>query len=459
MFRLDAEKPIRLCSGITRRDFLHAGALPLAGLALPSFLAARADAARRGEAHGDVNCILIFMLGGPSQLDTWDPKPDASSEVRGPFKPMETNVSGIRISEIFPRLAQHADKYSLIRSLHHNAPAVHDTGHQLMQTGRLFAEGVEHPHVGAVLSSLKGSRSGAPSNVVLPTPIGATGGNMPHGQSAGYLGSRHEPLVLASDPNHADFQSPELVLSEPFATVRGEQRETLRASIERGVAQFERSEDARLQNASFHKAFTRVISTEARAAYDLTTEPEALRESYGRNRFGQSCLLARRLVESGTRFVTINMFETVFNELSWDCHGSKPFTPLSAYRESVGPWFDHGLSTLLGDLSARGILENTLVVAMGEFGRTPKLNPAGGRDHWPQCSSMLFAGGGVRGGQVIGASDAIGGAPAERPVSPAEVAATIYHAVGVPLDHQLPGPDGALIRVTDEGVKPIRELF
>jgi arylsulfatase A-like enzyme len=153
------------------------------------------------------------------------------------------------------------------------------------------------------------------------------------------------------------------------------------------------------------------------------------------------------------------MFETVFNEVSWDCHGSRPFTPLQAYGESVGPWFDSGYTTLLEDLHGRGMLENTLVVAMGEFGRTPKLNPAGGRDHWPQCWSIVFAGGGVRGGQVIGASDKIGGTPTERPVSPAEVAATIYHATGVPLDHQLSGPNGESIRVIDAEVKPILELF
>lgn len=460
MFRLDAEKPIRLCSGITRRDFLQAGALPLAGLALPSYLGMRAEAAATGTADShEVNCIVIFMLGGPSQLDTWDMKPDAPSEVRGPFRPIETNVSGIRISEIFPRMARHADKYALVRSAHHNAPAVHDTGHQLMQTGRLFAEGVEHPHVGAVLSHLRGSRDGAPSNVVLPTPIGATGGNMPHGQNAGYLGHQHEPLLLAADPSQPDFQVSALALAESAIGVRGERRGTLRASVEGEIDRLERSGDRRLQDASFHQAFTQVTSQEARAAFDMAAEPEALRERYGKNRFGQSCLLARRLVEGGTRFVTINMFETVFNELSWDCHGSKPFTPLSAYRESIGPWFDNGFSTLLEDLSGRGMLENTLVVALGEFGRTPKLNPAGGRDHWPQCYSLLFAGGGVRGGQIVGASDAIGGSPVERPVTPAEVAATLYHGVGVPLDHHLPGPNGKPIRVADEGVEPIRELF
>jgi hypothetical protein len=177
------------------------------------------------------------------------------------------------------------------------------------------------------------------------------------------------------------------------------------------------------------------------------------------NKFGQSCLLARRMVERGVRFVTINMFETVFDEITWDIHGSAPFTPITAYRDIVGPWFDHGYSSLLEELKERGLLETTLVVAMGEFGRTPKVNPAGGRDHWPQCWTILFAGGGVKGGRVVGASDEIGAYPQDRPVTPAEVAATVYHALGIDLEHELTGPQGRPIPVVDYGVKPITELF
>ena len=177
------------------------------------------------------------------------------------------------------------------------------------------------------------------------------------------------------------------------------------------------------------------------------------------NRFGQGCLLARRLIERDVRFVTVNMFETVFNEITWDIHGSAPFSPISCYRDLVGPMFDNAFSSLVEDLHDRGLLENTMVVALGEFGRTPKVNPAGGRDHWPQCWTIVMAGGPIKGGRVVGSSDEIGGAPQDRPVSPAEVAATIYHGLGIQLDLELPGPQSRPIRLVDNGVEPIMELF
>jgi hypothetical protein len=184
-----------------------------------------------------------------------------------------------------------------------------------------------------------------------------------------------------------------------------------------------------------------------------------MKDRYGRNRFGMSCLLARRMIERGVRFVTINMFETVFNEITWDIHGSTPFSPIACYRDQVGPMFDYGYASLLEDLQERGLLENTMIVATGEFGRTPKINPAGGRDHWPQCWTMLFAGGGVKGGQIVGSSDEIGAYPKDRPVTPAEVAATMMSALGIDLETELPGLQGRPIRVVDHGVDPIHALF
>src|SRR2546422_2019818 len=189
MIRLDAHKSVSLCDGFTRRDFLHAGALSMLGLTLPEFLALRADGQARKDK--DVNCIMLFLLGAPSQLDTWDMKPDAPEEIRGPFKPIKTNVPGIEISEIFPRMSKHADKFSIVRSVYHTAAAVHDTGHQMMQTGRLFSGGIEHPHVGCVLSKIRGPKGDVPPHVLLPRPMGPTGGNLPHGQSAGYLGKAY----------------------------------------------------------------------------------------------------------------------------------------------------------------------------------------------------------------------------------------------------------------------------
>src|SRR6185295_3934847 len=214
-----------------------------------------------------------------------------------------------------------------------------------------------------------------------------------------------------------------------------------------------------LLDSTFHQAYTLMSSQKAREAFELHREPDNVRARYGPTRFGQSCLLARRLIEAGVRFVTVNMFETVFDEITWDIHGSKPFSPISCYRDLVGPMFDNGYSSLLEDLQDRRMLDTTMVAAMGEFGRTPKVNPAGGRDHWPQCWSIVMAGGGVKGGQIVGASDDIGGAPKDRPTTPGEVAATIYQALGVPLELELPGAQNRPIPLVDRGVESIKELF
>src|SRR6516164_4530543 len=217
MLRLDAPRAVSFCDGLTRRDFLHAGSLFPLGLTLPAFFAQRAAGAPTDK---DVNCIMLFLVGGPSQLDTWDPKPRAPAEIRGPFRAIPTNVPGIQISEIFPRMARHADKYSLIRSVFHTATAVHDTGHQMMQTGRLFSGGIEHPHVGCVLGYLRGGRGELPAHVLLPRPMGRTGGNLPHGQSAGYLGKPYDPFVLNADPSTRDFKVPDLLPPEYISAVR-----------------------------------------------------------------------------------------------------------------------------------------------------------------------------------------------------------------------------------------------
>ena len=457
MFRLDAQRPAHFCDGMSRRDFLHAGSLGLLGLGLPGFqvLADQGAVAK----DKDVNCIMLFLVGGPSQLDTWDMKPDAPAEIRGPFRPIETRVPGLRISEIFPRMATVMDKVALVRSVYHQATAVHDTGHQMMQTGRLFTGGIEHPHVGCVLSKLKGPRGDAPPHVLLPRPIGNTGGGMPHGQSAGYLGKTFDPFVLNADPSAKDFKVPDLLPPDYVSSVRESRRRSLRAAIDGSVKAFEASPDARLMDANFAQAYRLMSSKAAREAFDLAAEPDALRDRYGRSRFGQSCLLARRLVERGVRFVTVNMFETVFNETTWDIHGSAPFSPIECYKNEVGPNFDNAYATLIEDLSTRGLLDNTMILAFGEFGRTPKVNPAGGRDHHPGCWTSLFAGGPFQGGQAVGASDETGTAPMDRPVTTGEIAATIFQGLGIDLDTELPGPQGRPLRIVDHGVGPIGELF
>jgi hypothetical protein len=458
VFRLDADKKVHFCDGVTRRDFLHAGSLGFLGLTLPEFLTFKAAGAV--DPKKEVNCIQLMLVGGPSQLDTWDMKPEAPASIRGPYKPIKTNVPGIEICEIFPRMAKHADKFALLRSVYHTAAAVHDTGCQMMQTGRLFQGGLESPNYGSVLRFEKGARGDMPPNVLIPYMIGQLGGNLPHGDTAGFLGKAYDPFVLNADPAEANFKVPDMLPPDYISAVRVDRRRDWRQVIDQSVKYFEESnQDAKLMDSTFDQAYTLMTSAKAREAFDLTQENEDMRKRYGLNRFGQGCLLARRLVERGVRFVTINMFETVFNDITWDIHGSAPFSPISCYSELVGPMFDNAYSSLLEDLSGIGLLDNTLVLATGEFGRTPRVNPAGGRDHWPQCWTVVMAGGGVKGGQVVGSSDSIGGAPKDRPVMPSHVAATVYKCLGIPIDKELKTPQGRVVRLVDHGFDPIDELL
>ena len=446
------------CDGITRRDFLHAGALAAVGLSLPNLFALQARGSTRGDADKR-SCIMIFNLGAPSQIDLFDPKPDAPSEIRGPFKPIKTASPDMQLTELLPLHAKIADKFSLVRSVYHTAAAVHDTGHQMLQTGRLFTGGINTPHAGCAMQFLKGARNELPAHVILPEVMGPTGGNMPHGQDAGFLGKAFDPFVLSADPSKKDFKVPDLLPPGYIGEARTARRKKLREVVDDKVKQFEATEAAALMDGNFEKAFKLMTSTAARDAFDLAKGPAAVRERYGMSRFGQSCLLARRLVEAGVRFVTINTFLTVFDEITWDVHGSKPFTSIAGMKEIVCPMYDQGYSALIADLDARGLLDDTLVCNLAEFGRTPRINPAGGRDHWPACWTVYFAGGGVQGGRVVGKSDDIGGYPAERPVTPAEVVATIYHSLGIDMETTLPGPQGRPFGIVDSGTRPIMELF
>ncbi|HVK12847.1 MAG TPA: DUF1501 domain-containing protein [Gemmataceae bacterium] len=456
MLRLDAPTPASFCDNATRRDFIHAGAVAGLGLTLPGYLRAKEAA---GAKDNDVNCIMLFLLGGPSQLDTWDMKPTAPAEIRGPFQPIKTNTPGIEISEIFPQMARHADKFSLVRSVYHTATAVHDTGHQMMQTGRLFSGGIEHPHIGSSLGYLKGGRGELPAHVLLPRPMGRTGGNLPHGQNAGYLGKNHDPFVLNADPSVPGFKVPDLLPPDYISPVRAERRQKLRDAVDGTLEAFEKNAAARQLDDNFNLAYRLMSSPKARDAFALEKEPEAVRDRYGRTRFGQCCLMARRLSEAGVRFVTVNMFETVFDEITWDIHGSKPFTDIQEMSKLVAPNFDRAYSALLDDLTDRGLLSNTMVLAMGEFGRTPKVNPAGGRDHHPGVWSIVMGGGPIKGGRVIGESDELGYAPKTRPVTPGEVAATVFRGLGLDPHKELPGPQGRPIPLAEFSLQPIKELF
>jgi len=456
MLRLDAERPIHLCDQIDRRAFLHAGALAGLGLTLPGWMRLQAAAKEKDK---DVNCIMIILVGGPSQLDTWDPKPKAPAEIRGPFKPIATKAPGMEISEIFPKMAKHADKYSLIRSCYHTATAVHDTGYQMMQSGRLFTGGIEHPHIGCVLGYEKGQRGEVPAHVLLPRPIGRTGGNLPHGHSAGYLGKQYDPFILNADPSDPKFKVPDLLPPEYISAVRAERRQKLRDAVDGSIASFEKNAQAKQLDDNFNLAYRLMSSKEAREAFALDKEPGPMRDRYGRTRFGQSCLMARRLIERGVRFVTINMFETVFDEVTWDIHGSKPFTDITEMSRLVAPNFDQAYSTLLEDLEERGLLKTTIVTALGEFGRTPKINPAGGRDHHPGVWTVIMGGGPIKGGIVVGESDELGYAPKSRPVQPGDVAATIYRGLGLDPHMELPGPQNRPLPLVEYNMQAIKELF
>jgi hypothetical protein len=406
-------------SGIRRRDLLRLGGLGLGwlGIGQPN-LAATADVTR----PKDRTVILLLLLGGPSQLETWDPKPDARREVRGPFGSIETRCPGIRISDHLPRLAARMDRLAIVRSVHHDEAPIHETGCQLLQTGRLCRSGEQAPHFGSIVAHSSGARFGHPVSIVLPGPIRNTGIDIPHGQGHGWFGAACAPFVLGADPAAPEFDAT--------------------AAWMRSAARSGESAPMLVRDNPF----------------SLTAEAESLRDEYGRTSFGQSCLMARRLVEFGTRVVTVNMFESVFNQVTWDCHGGAPFSTLDDYARVLLPDFDRALSALIDDLDRRGRLESTLVVAAGEFGRTPRINSSGGRDHWPGVWSVALAGGGIRAGQVIGASDSEAAYPADRPVTPQDILATIYHALGIDSRKYIdcaPGKSHALV----EGGHPIRELF
>ena len=458
MLNLTSNAKAHTCDGVSRRDFIQVGSLGAVGLSLPKLVEAQEAGAVKGE-HDDKNVIMIFNLGAPSQIDTFAPKPDAAAEIRGPFSPIQPASPAMLLTELLPRHAKIADKFSLVRSVYHTAAAVHDTGHQMLQTGRLFTGGINTPHAGCALSYLRGRKTDLPAHAILPEPMGSTGGNLPHGQDAGFLGKAYDPFVLNADPSKKDFEVPDLLPPAEIGEARLNRRRRLRDIVEDTVKEFENSENADLLGSNFEAAFRLMTSPEAREAFDLSKEPEKVRQRYGLNRFGQCCLLSRRLIEAGVRFVTVNTFLTVFNEITWDIHGSNPFTSIAGMKDVVAPMYDQAYSALIEDLEQRGLLENTLVCNLAEFGRTPRVNPAGGRDHWPQCFSVYFAGGGVQGGQVVGASDPNGGFPAERAVDPSNVVATIYHSLGLDLDTTLPGPNGRPFPLVDFGKEAITELF
>ncbi len=433
----------RLCDGVSRREFLRVGSLALAGLSLPELLAARS---RAGAAAKVKSCIRLFMWGGPSQHETFDLKPEAPEGVRGQFKPIATNVPGIRICEHLPLLARMADRYAIVRSLTHTG-VNHGTSAYHMLTGHIhFTPGTlrhptphDLPNVGSAVSRYGRTIKDVPAAVSLPSVLhDGDGGEVP-GQGPGILGQRHAPFLVNGDPTRSDFSIDTLTLPGDVAGRRFRERVTLQAALDREAERLGRLPGASEIDAHYERAFRFLNSSAMQRAFHLSGEPAATRERYGNHHFGQSCLLARRLVEAGVPLITVYWNAPHIDNLQhWDTHKDS----FNRLQNHLLPHFDSGMTALLDDLQQRGLLDETLIVWHGEFGRTPKLNKNGGRDHWGFCQSALLAGGGINGGQVLGSSDATAAYAAESPVSPDDMAATIFHALGIPLDQEMRDAQG-----------------
>ncbi|MGV3720695.1 MAG: DUF1501 domain-containing protein [Actinomycetota bacterium] len=434
------------CENFHRRDILKIGALGVAGgLSMTDLFALRAQAAaQKGEGASAStpaeSVILIWQGGGPSHIDTWDPKPEAPAEIRGTFDPIDTAASGIQISEHLPLTAKQMDKIALIRSITTNEGA-HERGTHYMLTGFTPLPGFQVPGYGSVISKYRGSRSALPPYIAIPGPLS-------YGGEAGFLGAALNPFSPSGDPSSANFSVRDLDLPGGVTPEQAGRRRTLREAIDGSFAKFEKGSDAiRATGEFYNRAYTLLSSQDARAAFDMKKEPDATRNAYGRNRFGQSCLLARRLVEAGVRFVTVSVG-------GWDTH----YNGFRALGENVLPNYDRTFSTLISDLSDRGLLKSTMVISMGEFGRTPVINRDGGRDHYARVFSMAMAGGGIKGGQVIGASDARGMEAAVRPVRPEDVAATIYRQLGIDYTQSIESAEGVRITLS-RGGRHIQEML
>ncbi|MSR43482.1 MAG: DUF1501 domain-containing protein [Pedosphaera sp.] len=416
----------------SRREFLRVGALGAAGLSLPQLLAAR-QVTGGSEAKAD-SCLIIFLNGGPSHLDMWDMKPEAPAEIRGEFRPINTTLSGVQLCEHLPRLARQLHHCTLVRSMNHSvnnshAAAVYAalTGHDRGEQGGGAKPG-DHPNMGSVLAKLRPSIASALPYVALPykTQEGA-GGPLQPGFLGGFIGAHHDPFWVLEDPSRPDFRVQNLTPPEGVTHSRLESRDDLLRSLDRTF--LEKQADSRSMYESLgefqRRAFNLLTADTTRRAFELEREAVALRESYGRNIYGQSVLLARRLIEAGTRVVTMSWAPDA--NATWDTHGGN----FQKLKTTLLPQFDAACASLLDDLNQRGLLRRTLVAVIGDFGRTPRINNNAGRDHWNACYSVMLAGGGIKAGFVHGASDRTGSLPSERPTSPGDIIATIYHLLGV----------------------------
>ncbi len=432
----------RSCDGVTRREMLRVGSLAALGLSLPAFFRLKAHAA--ATPHDEVSCILLWLQGGISHIDSFDPKPLAPAEVRGEFGVIATNVPGVSLCDQLTKLAQHQDKYSILRSLNPKNGS-HGVADAYVMSGHPFNASLVYPAYGAVVAREQGDRRSMPPYVQLGSSIDQRFG----GGVAGFLGDQYNPFVLPGDASSPNFSVRDVALPGGVDRQRFQHRMKVLEAVDRWQAGIESDSAAGPLVAAdtfYQKAYSLVTAPHAKKAFDIHREDPRLRDRYGRNSFGQGCLLARRLIEAGVRFVTVT-------DGGWDTHQNN-FTSL---KTRLLPRLDGALSGLLQDLTDRGLIESTLVVVLSDFGRTPKVNPSAGRDHWATAGIALLAGGGLRPATVVGRTDAQAEQPIEAPYVTEDVAATIYHSLGIPLETTHHAADGRPIRVVDEG-RVIREL-
>lgn len=446
MFKITLGRPRhRSCDGVTRRHALRLGSCGLiGGLTLPRLLELQARAAAPVAAKAK-SCIFLFLEGGPPHQDMWDPKPDAPAEIRGPFQTIRTNVPGIQITDQLPLCAKIADKYTILRS-HSHSDNGHTTGYHYVMTGRRanFADGENpvpnnefFPSIGSVVSRELGPRGALPAYINLPHPMAAGG--------PGFYGAEYAPFVIEADPTQPDFEVKDLQPPGHLSTARIGLRRKLLAGIEQLERQHNHGQ-AQVMSTYYAKAHSMVTSPAAKRAFDIHAEPDEVRDAYGRTQIGQCALLARRLIEAGCRFVGVDA-------PGWDVH----FNCFPSLQTDLIPYADRAFSTLVTDLEQRGLLDETLVVMMGEMGRTPRINAQAGRDHWSMAQSVVFAGGGTRPGQVIGATDHQAAAPTTEPIGVNDILRTISVLMGIDPDRQYHSPQGRPVPIVDGG-KVIHEL-
>jgi hypothetical protein len=431
---------MRDCNGLSRRDFLRVGVLNGLGLSLPALFAQRQLQAKERRSLKETNCILIWTRGGTSHHDTFDPKPDAPPSVRGTFNAIPTAVPGVRFTEILPRMARELGRYAVLRGWNPKN-AGHGVADQYLLSGREVNPALIYPCYGSILSQQKGFKTRMPPFIQLGDQVDRTNG----GGTAGYLGLEYNPFEILADPSAGQFHVRDI--TPPAGVDMG--RIGRRRSMLHTIDSLQRQADAQVAafdslDQHYQAALNLITAPETKRAFEIDKEDPRLRDRYGRNRFGQSCLLARRLIEAGVRFVTVS-------DGGWDTHADN----FNSLKNHLIPRIDQGLPELLIDLQVRGLLETTLVVWLTDFGRTPKINSAGGRDHWASAGFVIMAGAGVPGGAVLGRTDEEGGRPTQNEYFSEDVAATVYTKLGIPLDLITHTPDGRPIRL-NEG-RPIRE--